>query len=202
MPPSSNYLKNSTVSIIHLKRPRATSLMSQPTTMQEAAYELSCTFELITGLRPRVALNATREADGSRLVAVGYPGDELVRAMQIEAFVVEKGDRIHHRSQQRNGLTVLAYYIMPRTAPAPRPTPTMGGFHLSTVKPPRVVPGHERHRWLIKKLLRGQSTTCDKCGCKKTLTRDYETRYHIVGAKFDTELRPDCTGVPPTTPTA
>jgi hypothetical protein len=166
--------------------------MSLPTTMQEAAHELACTFELIAGMRPRVAINAIREQDGSRLVAVGFPGDEMIRAMQIEAFVVEKGDRIHHRSQQRNGLTVLAYYMVPKTAPAP--TPTARVVHLSTVKPPRVVPGHERHRWLIKKLLRGQSTTCDKCGCVKKLTRDYETRYRPVGATLDTDMRPPCTG--------
>lgn len=80
--------------------------------------------------------------------------------------------------------------------------PGVGTVHLQTVNTARVVPGHERHRWLIKKLLRGQSTTCDKCGCKKTLTRDYETRYLPVGATLDTTMRPDCTGVPPTTPTA
>jgi hypothetical protein len=168
--------------------------MSLPTTMQEAAHELACTFELITGLRPRVAINAVREADGTRLIAVGFPGDEMIRAMQIEAFVVEKGDRIHHRSQRRNGLTVLAYYMVPKTAPTSTPEPTSRVVHLSTVKPPHVVPGHERHRWLIKKLLRGQSTTCDKCGCVKTLTRDYETRFRPVGATLDTDMRPPCTG--------
>jgi hypothetical protein len=115
--------------------------MNQPTTMQEAAHELACTFEVLTGRRPRVAINATREADGTRLIAVAYVGDELVRAMQIEAFLVEKGERILHRSQQRNGQTILAYYLVPKAAPA------MGGFHLSTVKPPRIVPASERHKW-------------------------------------------------------
>jgi hypothetical protein len=90
--------------------------MNQPTTMQEAAHELACTFEVLTGRRPRVAINATREADGTRLIAVAYPGDELVRAMQIEAFLVEKGERILHRSQERNGQTILAYYLVPKVA--------------------------------------------------------------------------------------
>lgn len=72
--------------------------------------------------------------------------------------------------------------------------PGAGMVHLQTVKKARVVPGHQRHRWLLKKLLRGQSTSCDKCGCVKKLTREYETRYQPVGATLDTLLRPDCTG--------
>jgi hypothetical protein len=70
----------------------------------------------------------------------------------------------------------------------------VGMVHLQTVKKPRVVPAGERHRWLIKKLMRGQSTTCDKCGCVKKLTRDYETRFRPVGATLDTDIRPPCTG--------
>jgi hypothetical protein len=155
--------------------------------MQEAAHELACTFELITGLRPRVAINATREADGTRLVAVGYPGDELERAMQIEAFVVDKGERIHHRSQKRGGLTVLAYYMVPKTAPA------TGGFHLSTVKPPRVVPADERHKWSGPAVRGGKAVTCQKCGCVKTYKRDYSTTYRMPDGPEVTE-RPACTG--------
>ena len=170
--------------------------MSQPTTLQEAAYELSCTFELIAGLRPRVAINAVREADGSRLVAVGFQGDEMVRAMQIEAFVVEKGDRIHHRSQKRNGLTVLAYYMVPRKASAPAqpaPAPTMGGFHLSTVKPPRIVPADERHKWSGPALRGGKAVTCQRCSCVKTYKRDYSITYRMPDGPEVTE-RPACTG--------
>lgn len=155
--------------------------------MQEATYELACPFEVSAGVGPRVAINATCEADGTRLIAVGYPGDELVRAMQIEAFLVEKGERILHRSQQRNGMTVLSYYLVPKAAPATE------GFRLSTVKLARVVPGRERHRWLLKKLLVGQSTSCDKCGCVKTLRCDYEIRYRMHAGPELTE-RPACTG--------
>jgi hypothetical protein len=161
--------------------------MSTPTTLAEAAHELAAIFELLTGLRPRVAISPVREPDSSMLIAVGYPGDEMVRAMQIEAFAVEKGERILHRSQRRQGQTVLAYFKVSKPAPA------TGGYHLSTVKPPRVVPGPERHRWLIKKLLPGQSTTCDKCGCVKKLTRDYETRYQLPG-QAEVAERPACTG--------
>jgi hypothetical protein len=63
--------------------------------------------------------------------------------------------------------------------------PGVGMVHLQTVKPARVVPDHERHKWLIKKLLGGQSTSCDKCGCVKTLRRDYEIRYRMpAGPEF------------------
>lgn len=80
--------------------------------------------------------------------------------------------------------------------------PGVGLVHLQTVKPPRVVPGHERHRWLNKHLLRGQSTSCDKCGCVKTYRRDYEVRYRMPGDRETTE-RPTCPGnTPPSTATA
>jgi len=65
--------------------------------------------------------------------------------------------------------------------------------HLSLAKTPHVVPGPERHRWLLKKLLGGQSTTCEKCGCKKTLRRDYTTVFQLPGGPVLTE-RPACTG--------
>jgi hypothetical protein len=83
---------------------------------------------------------------------------------------------------------VLAYFKVPKAALS------TGGYHLSTVKPPRVVPGPERHRWLNKKLLRGQSTTCDKCGCKRTYRRDYETEYLMPDLVLPTTQRPPCTG--------
>jgi hypothetical protein len=75
--------------------------------------------------------------------------------------------------------------------------PGVGLVHLRQVKPARVVPGNERHSWLIKKLLWKQSTTCDKCGCKKTLLRDYTTVFQMPGGPVLTE-RPACPGTPPT----
>jgi hypothetical protein len=107
--------------------------------------------------------------------------------MQIEAFLVEKGERILHRSQQRNGQTILAYYLVPKAAPA------MGGFHLSTVKPPRIVPASERHKWSGPALRGGKAVTCQRCSCVKTYKRDYSTTYRMPGGPEVTE-RPACTG--------
>lgn len=83
--------------------------------------------------------------------------------------------------------------------------PSIGTFHLNEAAPRRVVPGHERHNWASKRLLRGQSTTCTKCGCKRAYGRDHETRYQMPGQKFDSQERPPCTGPaapapPPTAP--
>jgi hypothetical protein len=78
--------------------------------------------------------------------------------------------------------------------------PGVGLVHLNQAKKPTIVPAAERHRWLISKLLWGQSTTCDKCGCKKTLRRDYTTVFQLPGGPVLTE-RPACPGTP-STPTA
>ncbi len=72
--------------------------------------------------------------------------------------------------------------------------PSIGTFHLNEAAPRRVVPGPERHSWASKRLLRGQSTTCTKCGCVRAYGRDYETRYQMPGQKFDSLERPPCTG--------
>ena len=73
--------------------------------------------------------------------------------------------------------------------------PGIGVVHFQDVKRAHVVPGNERHSWLIKKLMRGQSTTCNKCGCKRRYTREYDTYYQMVGEK-ETTIRPACTGSP------
>lgn len=81
--------------------------------LADAEHELAATFELIAGVRPKVTLLG-RDAKGRVTVAVGYRGNELVAAMQIEAFVIEKGDSIRHRSQLKDGNTVLVYHIEAR----------------------------------------------------------------------------------------
>lgn len=64
----------------------------------------------------------------------------------------------------------------------------IGTYHLNEVKPPRVVPGHERHKWKDKPGW-GQSTTCTKCGCIKTI--GYTDTYQMPGESPVTE-RPAC----------
>lgn len=44
--------------------------------------------------------------------------------------------------------------------------PGIGMVHFLVVKPPRIVPGHERHKWNSKPRW-GESATCLKCGCVK-----------------------------------
>ena len=63
--------------------------------------------------------------------------------------------------------------------------------HLSTVKPPRVVPAAERHKWSrIPK--RGQTAHCLKCGCVKCYRLSYETVYRLIGADDVLTERPAC----------
>lgn len=84
--------------------------MDKPTTLNEAQQQLALAFQDITGLAPRVTL-VGRDQRGCPVVVVVYPGDEMVRSMQIEAFVIKHGDTIRHRSQRRHGDTILVYYI-------------------------------------------------------------------------------------------
>ncbi|ARK08830.1 hypothetical protein A6C57_00090 [Fibrella sp. ES10-3-2-2] len=74
-------------------------------------------------------------------------------------------------------------------------TPELGTFHLNEVKPPRVVPGNERHKW-DRKPAWGESATCTKCGCIKRRKRtqpDYTETYQMPGSGEVSE-RPACTG--------
>lgn len=79
--------------------------------------------------------------------------------------------------------------------------PGVGLVHLQTVKPARVVPASERHRWSATAVRGGKPVTCNKCGCKKSYLRDYRTMYLMPGGRQLTEGRPACTGTP-STPTA
>ena len=76
--------------------------------------------------------------------------------------------------------------------------PSIGTFHLQEVKPRRVVPGPERHRW-DRQPTWGESATCKKCGCVKHRLKtqpDYTERYQLPGT---TQLLPErhtCTPPP------
>lgn len=71
----------------------------------------------------------------------------------------------------------------------------IGTFHLNEVRPPRVVPGNERHKWDGKPGW-GEQTTCLKCGCVKRRKRtqpDYTETYHMPGG-VELAERPACVG--------
>ncbi len=71
--------------------------------------------------------------------------------------------------------------------------PAIGTFHLQEVKPPRVVPSHERHKW-SRIPQRGQTAICLKCGCAKCYRLDYNTVYRLAGSSEILAERPACTG--------
>jgi hypothetical protein len=71
--------------------------------------------------------------------------------------------------------------------------PAIGTFHLNEAAPRRVVPCHERHKWDSKQV-RGQFSTCVKCGCTRMYNRDYSVYYRANAASLPTEMRPPCTG--------
>lgn len=73
--------------------------------------------------------------------------------------------------------------------------PGAGVVHLQTVKPARVVPGHERHKW-SRQPERGQTARCTKCGCVKCYRISYETVYRQAGSSTILTERPACTGKP------
>lgn len=63
--------------------------------------------------------------------------------------------------------------------------------HLSTVKPPRIVPAAERHKW-SRVPLRGQTARCLKCGTVKCFRLDYETVYRRKDSNVILTERPAC----------
>lgn len=72
-------------------------------------------------------------------------------------------------------------------------SPEIGTYHLNEVKPPRVVPGDERHKWAAK-ITYGQSTHCVKCGCVKHIPKGYDPEtFQMPGGPIVNE-RPACTG--------
>lgn len=48
------------------------------------------------------------------VIAVGFRGDQMIAAMQVEAFVIENGDSIRFRSQIKDGNTILVYQMEQR----------------------------------------------------------------------------------------
>jgi hypothetical protein len=89
--------------------------MKEPETLAEAAEGLAETFRLITkpAVKPKVTLLG-RDELGRVVIAVGFRGDQLIAAMQVEAFIVNNGDGIRHRSQIKEGNTILVYHMQPR----------------------------------------------------------------------------------------
>jgi hypothetical protein len=83
--------------------------MKSPQNLAYAEQELAATFELIAGRRPTVLILPTRDEKGRVVVSVGYRGDHLVEAMQIEAFITQRGESVRYRSQLKEGNTVLVY---------------------------------------------------------------------------------------------
>ncbi|MCX6216580.1 hypothetical protein [Spirosoma sp.] len=72
-------------------------------------------------------------------------------------------------------------------------SPETGTYHLNEVKPARVVPGNERHKWDNKPEW-GQKATCIKCGCIKSRNKpEYTETYRMPNSKETTE-RPACNG--------
>ena len=69
--------------------------------------------------------------------------------------------------------------------------PGVGTVHFQDIKPPRVVPGPERHRW-TRIPQRGQTATCLKCGCQKCYRLDYSTVYRLQGQTKILTERPAC----------
>ena len=87
--------------------------MKPPQNIAEAEKEFGAAFVIIAGLEPKVTIVGW-DAAQRMVVAIHYQGDELVRAMQLEAFIVEKGDSIIHRSQVTDGKTVMVFRVEPR----------------------------------------------------------------------------------------
>lgn len=67
--------------------------------------------------------------------------------------------------------------------------------HLQEVKPARVVPVHEKHKWDGKPAW-GEQTTCTKCGCvkRRKRTQPYYTETYQMPGGAEVEQRPACTG--------
>jgi hypothetical protein len=89
--------------------------IKEPESLDEAADQLAETFRLITKpeYKPKVTLLG-RDEQGRVVIAVGFRGNQMIAAMQVEAFVIENGDSIRHRSQIKDGNTILVYQMEKR----------------------------------------------------------------------------------------
>ncbi|MGI4819901.1 MAG: hypothetical protein ACRYFV_01710 [Janthinobacterium lividum] len=89
--------------------------MKEPESLDEAAEQLAETFRLITkpACKPKVTLMG-RDEKGRVVIVVGFRGNQMIAAMQVEAFIVENGDSIRHRSQVKDGNTFLIYQMEAR----------------------------------------------------------------------------------------
>lgn len=88
--------------------------MKPPINIQGAAHELAITFRnLVQGPLP-VVVFLGHDENGRPTMLVGYYGDELVRCVQLEAFVIDNGDIIHQSSKHANGRTFFIYCFAKR----------------------------------------------------------------------------------------
>ena len=87
--------------------------MNQPFNLDSAASFLAKTFDDYAGGKSRVAFLG-HDPKGRMMVAVAWEGDELVTAMQVEAFLVKQGETIVQRSQKHGSTTLLAYKMKPQ----------------------------------------------------------------------------------------
>jgi hypothetical protein len=84
--------------------------MKEPQNIADAENQLAEAFQIVTGPGPRPKVTVVARDEKQRVViAVCYRGNELVRAMQVESFIVEQGDSVRHRSQLKDGNTILVY---------------------------------------------------------------------------------------------
>jgi len=67
----------------------------------------------------------------------------------------------------------------------------IGTVHFNEVKPPRVVPGNERHKWDSKPGW-GESATCKKCGCVKRRKKPEYTETYQMPGQLEQSDRPAC----------
>jgi hypothetical protein len=85
--------------------------MKTPTNLQEAAHELAVTFRnLVLGPLP-VVVFLGHDEHCRPTILVGYYGNELVRCVELEAWVIERGDIIHQRSKHANGRSFFIYCL-------------------------------------------------------------------------------------------
>lgn len=84
--------------------------MNQSFNLAGAASFLAKTFDDYAGGKSEVVFMGG-DSQGRIVILVRWLGDEMIRAMQVEAFLVKQGETIMHRSQKKGGYTMLVYKV-------------------------------------------------------------------------------------------
>lgn len=84
--------------------------MNQSFNLASAASFLAKTFDDYAGGKSEVIFLGG-DPQGRIVVLVRWLGDEIIRAMQVEAFLVKQGETIVHRSQKKGNHMMLVYKI-------------------------------------------------------------------------------------------